>query len=144
MRLKKCCVSPFSETRFNFAPLLEKMRGAMKSRQTPELEFPTSIAADNKAHPSYTLLQIQTPDRIGLLYDLLSCLGAEGVSIVLSRISTQNGAAIDTFYVTDGQARGKITDPNRIEAIQKRPSPTKRRHCTGPALDRDRFQLADS
>ena len=108
------------ETRFDFAPLLEKTRGAMKSRQTPELEFPTSIAADNKAHPSYTLLQIQTPDRIGLLYDLLSCLGAEGVSIVLSRISTQNGAAIDTFYVTDGQARGKITDPNRIEAIQKR------------------------
>ncbi len=90
------------------------------TRATLELEFPAQIAADNKAHPHYTLLQVQTPDRLGLLYDLLSCLGAEGVSIVLSRISTQNGAAIDTFYVTDGVSRGKITDPPRIAALQKR------------------------
>ncbi len=108
------------ETNFNFGPLLEKTRNAARTRATLELEFPTLIAADNKAHPHYTLLQVQTPDRLGLLYDLLSCLGAEGVSIVLSRISTQNGAAIDTFYVTDGVSRGKITDPPRIAALQKR------------------------
>jgi len=107
------------ETSFDFAPYLEKARRAMKSRATPDLEFPTSIAADNRAHPSCTLLQIQTPDRIGLLYDLLSCFDAEGVSIVLSRISTQNGAAIDTFYVTDGTTRAKITDPHRIAILQK-------------------------
>ena len=108
------------ETSFNFSPLLEKTRNAARTRATLELEFPTLIAADNKAHPHYTLLQVQTPDRLGLLYDLLSCLGAEGVSIVLSRISTQNGAAIDTFYVTDGVSRGKITEPQRIAALQKR------------------------
>jgi UTP:GlnB (protein PII) uridylyltransferase len=50
---------------------------------------------------------------------LLSCLGREGVSLVLSRISTQNGAAIDTFYVTDSAAGNKITDSNRIAALQK-------------------------
>jgi UTP:GlnB (protein PII) uridylyltransferase len=55
-----------------------------------------------------------------LLYDLLACLGREGVSIALSRVSTQNGAAIDTFYVTDSATRGKITDSQRIAALQKR------------------------
>jgi [protein-PII] uridylyltransferase len=55
-----------------------------------------------------------------LLYDLLSCLGREGVSIALSRISTQTGAAIDTFYVTDTGTRAKITDTNRIKTLQKR------------------------
>jgi [protein-PII] uridylyltransferase len=107
------------ETSFDFSPLLEKARLAVRARPAPELEFPTLIAADNKAHPSCTLLQIQTPDRLGLLYDLLSCLSAEGVAIVLSRISTQNGAAIDTFYVTDGATRAKITDPYRIASLQK-------------------------
>ncbi len=74
---------------------------------------------DNRAHPTYTLIQIQTPDRLGLLYDLLSCLDREGISIALSRISTQNGAAIDTFYVADRSTRSKITDSQRIAALQK-------------------------
>jgi UTP:GlnB (protein PII) uridylyltransferase len=51
---------------------------------------------------------------------LVSCLGREDVRIVLSRISTQNGAAIDTFYVTDGVNRGKITDAQRVAALQER------------------------
>jgi UTP:GlnB (protein PII) uridylyltransferase len=51
---------------------------------------------------------------------LLSCLGHEGVSIALSRISTQNGAATDTFYVTDSATRTKITDSQRIAALQKK------------------------
>jgi hypothetical protein len=38
---------------------------------------------------------------------------------MFSRISTQNGAAIDTFYITDGATRGKITDSQRIAALQK-------------------------
>jgi [protein-PII] uridylyltransferase len=108
------------ERHFNFGPLLEKAHVALRTSQPPEFEFPSLIATDNKAHPNCTLLQIQTPDRLGLLYDLLSCLGAEGVSIVLSRISTESGAAIDTFYVTDGATRSKIIDPQRIAALQKR------------------------
>jgi [protein-PII] uridylyltransferase len=107
------------EATFDFFPLMEKARRGIPSGPTPDLEFPTLIVVDNNAHPAYTLLQIQTPDRLGLLYDLLSCLGAEGVSIVFSRISTQNGAAIDTFYVTDGVTRGKITDSHRTATLQK-------------------------
>ncbi len=84
-----------------------------------EIEFPTRIAMDNRAHPTYTLIQIQTPDRLGLLYDLLACLDREGVSIALSRISTQNGAAIDTFYVADCSTRSKITDSQRIATLQR-------------------------
>ena len=59
------------------------------------------------------------PDRLGLLYDLVSCLGRNNVYITLSRISTDKGAAIDTFYVTDATTRGKITDAKRIEQLQQ-------------------------
>jgi [protein-PII] uridylyltransferase len=108
------------EAEFDFNPLLAKAREVARSRSAPEMEFPTLISIDNKAHPNYTLLQIQTPDRLGLLYDLLTCLSIEHISIVLSRISTQNGAAIDTFYVADGETHGKIVDPQRIRTLQQR------------------------
>ena len=63
---------------------------------------------------------METPDRLGLLYDLVACLGRNNVYIALSRISTDKGAAIDTFYVTDASTRGKITDTKRIDQLQQR------------------------
>ena len=105
---------------FEFAPLLEEARNKIQHRRLQELEFPVGIAIDNKAHPTYTLVQIEAPDRVGLLYDLLTALGQEGTNIVLSRISTPKGAAIDTFYITDSNSRAKITDSNRIAGLQRR------------------------
>ncbi len=104
---------------FDFGQLMEKARGQSRHRLVQEIEFPTRIGMDNRAHPTHTLIQIQTPDRLGLLYDLLACLDREGVSIALSRISTQNGAAIDTFYVADCSTRSKITDSQRIATLQR-------------------------
>src|SRR5438477_2757234 len=108
--VEKTLRDALEDANFDFAPLMEEARRQSRHRLAQELEFPTRIAMDNKAHPNYTLIQIQTPDRLGLLYDLLSCLDREGVSIALSRISTQDGAAIDTFYVVDRFNRSKITD----------------------------------
>ncbi|MEP6809081.1 MAG: [protein-PII] uridylyltransferase [Chthoniobacterales bacterium] len=109
-----------SEADFDFGPLLEKARQQVATPLAAEIEFPTRIIADNKSLPHYTLLQIETRDRPGLLYDLLSVLGEEGVSTILSRISTEKGAAIDTFYIADSVTHGKITDSGRIAALQQR------------------------
>jgi [protein-PII] uridylyltransferase len=117
--VEKTLHAALESVNFDFGRLMEKARGQSRHRLVQEIEFPTRIAMDNRAHPTYTLIQIQTPDRLGLLYDLLSCLDLEDVSIALSRISTQNGAAIDTFYVADRSTRSKITDSQRIAALQK-------------------------
>jgi len=103
---------------FDFLPLIEKAKRQSR-RLAPGIEFPTRIAIDNKTHPTYTLIEIQAPDRIGLLYDVLSCLDRENILIPLSRINTQAGAAIDTLYVVDGATHAKITEPNRILMIQQ-------------------------
>ena len=117
--VEKTLRAALESVEFDFGQLMEKARDQSRHRLVQEIEFPTRIAMDNRAHPTYTLIQIQTPDRLGLLYDLLACLDREGVSIALSRISTQNGAAIDTFYVADRSTRSKITDSQRITALQK-------------------------
>jgi [protein-PII] uridylyltransferase len=103
---------------FDFVPLIEKAKRASR-RGVMGFEFPTRIAIDNKTHPTYTLFEFQAPDRIGLLYDVLSCLDRESVLIPLCRINTQAGAAIDTLYVVDDSTYGKITDSHRIRGIQQ-------------------------
>ena len=104
---------------FDFAPLLDRARKMFGKRAGNEIDFPTQVTVENKAHPTYSLVQIQTPDRLGLLYELLSAFGRAGISIALSRVSTEKGAAIDTFYVADRATRGKITDPARITTLQE-------------------------
>jgi len=104
---------------FDFLPLIEKAKRQSRHGLTPGIDFPTRIALDNKTHPTYTLIEIQAPDRLGLLYDILTCLDHEGVSIALSRINTQDGAAIDTLYVVDRSTHAKIADSHRITAIQE-------------------------
>src|SRR5438034_3240205 len=105
--------------KFDFLPLIERAMQQTRRHLGPAIEFPTRISIDNKTHPTYTLIEIQATDRLGLLYDILSCLDRENVLITLSRINTQDRAAIDTFYVMDRSTCAKITDPRRITAIQQ-------------------------
>jgi [protein-PII] uridylyltransferase len=103
---------------FDFLPLIEKAK-RQTPRLAPAIEFPMRIVIDSETHPTYTLIEIQAPDRIGLLYDVLSCLDRENVLIPLSRINTQAGAAIDALYVVDGSNHAKIIDAHRIRTIQQ-------------------------
>jgi [protein-PII] uridylyltransferase len=104
---------------FEFLPLIEKVKRQARHRLALGIEFPTRLAIDNKTHPVYTLIEIQAPDRLGLLYDILSCLDREDVLIALSRVNTEAGAALDTFYVVDRSTHTKISDTQRITAIQQ-------------------------
>ena len=102
---------------YDFSPLLNKEALLRTYRISQEAEIPTKIVVDNTSHPSFTLVDVQTPDRLGLLYDLLRALGETDVNIELSRITTEMDVAMDTFYITDGD--GKITDESAIKRIQR-------------------------
>jgi len=102
---------------FDFGPALNKaMRRPYQLSQ--ELEFPTRIIIDNDTHPIYTVVDIQTPDRLGLLFNILTGFGEADLNIALSRIATEKGAAIDSFYVTDAKGE-KIRDTKSIARLQK-------------------------
>ena len=106
------------EENFDFDPLLEKSRKKRGFQLSQELDFPTRLVIDNDAHPVYTLVDIQTPDRLGLLYRLLRAFADTNVEIALSRIATEKGAAIDAFYVTDAEGR-KLRNATTITRLQK-------------------------
>jgi len=103
---------------FDFTPLLTKENRLRAYRLSQEFDLPTRITIDNDSHPIYTLVDIQTPDRLGLLYDLLRAMSGEEVRIEISRITTEMDVAMDSFYVY-GRDGGKITSPSAIRSLQK-------------------------
>jgi [protein-PII] uridylyltransferase len=73
-------------------PLYQALAG---ERLEPEIRF------DSSAPNGTTIIDIETEDRVGLLFALSQSLGELGLNLVLAKIVTEKGAAIDTFYVTE-------------------------------------------
>ena len=81
--------------------------------------IPTTIRFDNESSETRTIIEVETEDRIGLLYTISTTLSELDLDISAARISTEKGAAIDSFYLRDLQGN-KVTDPLRHQAIERR------------------------
>jgi len=106
------------EEDYDFTPLLAKDARLRTYRISQDADLPTKITVDNGSHPNYTLVDIFTPDRLGVLYDLLRAFGEASINIELSRITTEMDVAMDSFYVTDNKGH-KITDEAMIKRIHR-------------------------
>ncbi|MDE0307468.1 MAG: [protein-PII] uridylyltransferase [Albidovulum sp.] len=62
---------------------------------------PTEITFDNDGSDICTIIEVDTRDRPGLLYDLTSTLYSANVSIASAVIATYGPQAVDVFYVKD-------------------------------------------
>jgi [protein-PII] uridylyltransferase len=77
-----------------------KERDRIKKREQA-FRVPTSITFDNEGSEIYTIIEVDTRDRPGLLYDLTRALAAKHVYIASAVIATYGEQAVDTFYVKD-------------------------------------------
>jgi predicted amino acid-binding ACT domain protein len=62
---------------------------------------PTHITFDNEGSEIYTIIEVDTRDRPGLLYDLTKTLAAANVYIAHAVIATYGAQVVDVFYVKD-------------------------------------------
>ena len=85
----------------NVAELVEKRHrpSVLTSRPTPR--FATQVDIDNEVSEDYTVLDILTHDKVGLLYMITSTLTELGLYIGVSKISTKVDQVADVFYVRD-------------------------------------------
>ena len=75
-------------------------RDKMKKREKA-FRVPTSITFDNEGSEIYTIIEVDTRDRPGLLYDLTRTLATQNVYISSAVIATYGEQVVDTFYVKD-------------------------------------------
>jgi [protein-PII] uridylyltransferase len=79
----------------------------------------TQIRFDNEVSDSRTLIEIETEDRLGLLYAISQTLAELSLDISAARIVTEKGAAIDSFYVRETWG-GRVETPERREIIERK------------------------
>ena len=77
-----------------------KDRDKVKKREKA-FRVPTHITFDNDGSDIYTIIEVDTRDRPGLLHDLSRTLAASNVYIANAVIATYGEQVVDTFYVTD-------------------------------------------
>ncbi|MFQ5850480.1 MAG: [protein-PII] uridylyltransferase [Candidatus Binatia bacterium] len=94
----------------------ESGRPLLFKRQAPRV--PTVVRMDNGASEDFTILEVYTQDRIGVLFTITYALHQLGVSIHLAKISTNVDQVADVFYVTDEKGK-KIQDKKRLETIRQ-------------------------
>jgi [protein-PII] uridylyltransferase len=78
----------------------------------------TVIQIDNEASDDFTIIEVFTEDRIGILFTITYALHRLGLSIHVAKISTNVDQVADVFYVTDEQG-GKILDSDRVAQIRE-------------------------
>lgn len=104
----------------DFHQVLARLRGTRgQMPKIREASVPTVIEFDNDTSKSRTIIETQAEDRIGLLYTLTKTMSDLGLDIGFARISSEKGAALNTFYVQD-QLGNKVTDPERLATIKSK------------------------
>ncbi len=77
-----------------------KSRDKVKKRERA-FNVPTHITFDNEGSEIYTIIEVDTRDRPGLLYDLARTLAHLNVYVANAVIATYGEQVVDTFYVKD-------------------------------------------
>lgn len=84
-------------------------------RLVPPVQTRVTLDADSSERG--TILDLQAPDRPGLLHLVTQTLSELGLEIVASRVATEAGRAIDTFYLRDRDSGEPVRARLRLAAI---------------------------
>ncbi len=95
-----------------------KSRDKLKRRER-DFIVPTAITFDNEGSEIYTIIEVDTRDRPGLLHDLTHTLSRANIYIASAVIATYGAQAVDVFYVKDMFGH-KIHAKGKRDTIEKK------------------------
>lgn len=80
---------------------------------------PPAVQIENQVSDRYTVIDVEAPDSVGLLYVITYALADMGLDIHTAMVNTVAGRARDAFYVVD--ARGeKIVNYETLQTVRQR------------------------
>jgi [protein-PII] uridylyltransferase len=78
----------------------------------------TRVTFDTEASENATVIDVQTSDRIGVLYRITRALADLDLDIRSARVQTLGANVVDAFYVRDASG-AKFTDPALFDEIER-------------------------
>ncbi|MGD0835318.1 MAG: [protein-PII] uridylyltransferase [Polyangia bacterium] len=79
----------------------------------------TQVNVDNDASRTFTIVEVFTEDKAGVLYTIAHTLAEQGVDIHRSRVGVAADRVADIFYVRDKASGEKIEDEPRIAHLTR-------------------------
>jgi [protein-PII] uridylyltransferase len=89
---------------------------ALYQRAKPKVA-PTDVNIDNDSSRTFTIVEVFTEDKAGVLYTITHTLALQGLDIHRSRVGVAADRVADIFYVRDTGGGEKVEDDARIERI---------------------------
>jgi [protein-PII] uridylyltransferase len=96
-----------------------RWRGAAQDLGRSATVRPTRVEIDNSTSDRYTIIDVFTHDRMGLLYTITRTLFELEVSVGVAKVGTYLDQVVDVFYITD-QAGNKVAEAERLAEITSR------------------------
>jgi [protein-PII] uridylyltransferase len=88
-------------------------------RRAAAFKTRSRVIFDNEASTVSTVIEVESLDRVGLLYEITRALFEMGLGISSAIVATYGELAVDVFYIRDIFGH-KVTHPERLAAIEKR------------------------
>ncbi len=102
-------------------PTFRKLWGADQAASSQKFStLASQVQVDNATSDEYTILDVFTFDRVGLLYEIARTLYELELSIGAAKIGTHLDQVVDVFYVKDKNSGAKIEDSARVAEIRQR------------------------
>ncbi len=89
-------------------------KGGLPERVTPAVR--TEIEVDNQVSAQFSVVDVYTQDRSGVLYAITRTLSSLSLDIQLSKVATEADRVADVFYVRE--AGGGKLSPQRVDELQ--------------------------
>jgi [protein-PII] uridylyltransferase len=112
-RLKQTTLKTLAGEILPRAALAKRMPG----RRLAAFKTRSRVNFDNEASATSTVIEVESLDRVGLLYAVTRAIFEMGLSISSAVVVTYGELAVDVFYVRDGYGH-KVRHPERLAAIE--------------------------
>jgi [protein-PII] uridylyltransferase len=84
----------------------------------PAADVPTEVRVLEDASDFFSVVEVETADRIGLLHELAHAFEDLGIDVHLAKVATYGSRVVDAFYVRDLEGR-KLGDAGRAEEVER-------------------------
>ena len=98
--------------------LSRKLEPLRNRPQGVQQRLAAKVTIDNQASELYSVIEVFSKDRVGILYDITKTLSDFGISVYRARIGSKADQVVDVFYVLDYDGK-KIEDPDFKKELQQ-------------------------